>query len=133
MGVKTDANDGATKAGTVTTDAWYAPTAFDLLNITPTLRLPSQLRYQGLEQLWACTLGFGARRFGSTNNPETLATGAYKHRYELDSVMGATPWMLGEGWQLGDGLQLGQRRIRRGTVAVDLQSEVWEFLSAPGE
>jgi hypothetical protein len=123
------ANDGVEKAGTRTTTSGIGPVAFDLMNIAPSLQIPLQLRYQGLEQLWACALGFGAKRFGATLNPETLATGAYKHRYELDSVVGATPWMLGEGFQVGTELQLGQRRIRRGTFAADLQSEVWECLS----
>lgn len=124
-----DANDGVQKEGARTTSSGLGPIAFDLLHIAPTLRLPLQLRYQGLEALWACALGFGAKRYGATANPETLATGAYKHRYELDSTMGALPWMLGEGFQLGTELQLGQRRIRRGTFAADLHSEVWEFLS----
>lgn len=123
-----DGNDGVSKEGARTTTSGLGPIAFDLTSITPTLRVPLQLRYQGLEPLWACALGFGAKRFSSTLNPETLATGAYRHRYELDSVMGAVPWMLGEGFQLGEG-SIGQRRVRRGTFAADLQSEVWEFLS----
>lgn len=125
-----EANDGVQKIGAYTTTAARGPIAFDLLHRAPTLRLPLQLRYQGLEPLWACALGFGAKRFGATLNPEPLAAGAYKHRYELDMVMGGIPWMLGEGFQLGTELQLGQQRIRRGTFAADLQSEVWEFLSA---
>ena len=122
-------NDGVTRAGSRTLVSGLAPVAFDLLSIAPTLQVPLQLRYQGLEQAWALACGFGAKRFGATVNPETLATGAYKHRYELDLTQGATPWMLGEGFQLGSELTLGQRRIRRATIACDLRSEVWEFLS----
>lgn len=125
-----DANDGANKAGAPSLASSLGPLAFDLLSLAPTLTVPLQARYEGLEQLWALACGFGPRRYGATLNPETLATGAYRHRYELEAEAGSTPWMLGEGWQLGDTLQLGQRKTKRATVAADLQAEVWELLSS---
>ena len=125
-----DVNDGGNKAGARSLASGIGPLAFDLLSLAPTLTLPLQALYEGLEPLWALACGFGPRRYGSTFNPETLATGAYRHRYELEAESGSTPWMLGEGWQLGDGLLLGQRKVKRATVAADLQAEVWELLSS---
>lgn len=125
-----DVNDGGNKAGAPSLASGLSPLAFDLLSLAPTLTLPLQARYEGLEQLWALACGFGPRRYGATLNPETLATGAYRHRYELEAEAGSTAWMLGEGWQLGDGLLLGQRKIKRATIAADLQAEVWELLSS---
>lgn len=125
--------DGVNKTGAYTQDSGFGPIGYDLTGIVPAITLPLQMRYQGLEQLWACALGFMAGRISGTLMPQTLATGAYRHLYELDDHLSALwPWMYNDGWQFQSPAEItwGARKVRRGTVALDLQSEVWELKSA---
>lgn len=124
-------NDGIEKAGGVTLNAPLATDTFDVLRKAPTVAPPLVARYQGLEQLWACAFGHMPKRIGSTVMPETLATGAYRHLYEIDTrLSGLEMWMLGDGFQVGTELLIGQRKIRRGTFALDDQVSVREWLSS---
>lgn len=124
-------NDGVNKKGVADATSGLAPVAFDIQDITPSLSLPLQLRYHGLESLWGCALGYGAKRISTTLNPETLATGVYRHSYEVDPNVSDFPWQLGDGFHLGaNELSLGQRRITHGTMALDMVSEVWELKSS---
>lgn len=95
-------NGSATHADVVAQDA-AAPKTFDV-------------RYQGLETIWACALGFQAKRISGTVFPEQLAVGAYKHRFEIDARLHGEAWELGDGFLLGE-LTLGQQKVRRMTAA----------------
>lgn len=126
----TPGNDGIQKAGGVTTNAALATDTFDVLQKTPSAEPPLVARYEGLEQLWACALGHMPKRIGSTVMPETLAAGAYRHLYEVDTRLGSLDmWTLGDGFQIGTELLIGQRKVRRGTLALDDQVSVREWLS----
>ena len=124
-------NDGVEKAETGSIETGLGPTGFDVLSVMPTATVSLKARYQGLEQLWACALGYMAKRIGATVLPETLAAGVYRHLFELDaSLSTAAGWTLADGFQVGSELLVGQRRVRRGTYAVDYQVSVWEWLSS---
>lgn len=125
------ANDGVEKAGTGSVETGLGPTGFDVLSVMPTATVSMKARYQGLEPLWACALGYMAKRIGATVMPETLAAGVFRHLLELDaSLSTAAGWTLADGFQVGTELLVGQRRVRRGTFAVDFQVSGWEWLSS---
>lgn len=89
------------------------------------------VRYGGLESTWAAALGYAGRSIGGTVFPETVASGAYRHRYELAPRLRDEPWTLADGFMLDSGLLQGQERCRRGTLAALLSSgTVWELRSA---
>jgi len=124
-------NDGETKSSVRTVQSGLGPTSWDVLSLLPTAGVPIQARYQGLEALWACALGHMAKRIGATVLPETLAAGVYRHLYELDARLStAESWASGDGFLCGTEVQCGQRKVRRGTLAVDFQVSVWEWLSS---
>ena len=86
--------------------------------------------YNGLDVVWALALGRMARRLGGSDNPEPLATGAYRHTIEVDPVMHSHAWELtSSGIQLGEA-SIGQQLARRATLAIDTRVSTWEFTSA---
>jgi hypothetical protein len=101
------------------------------MGIAPTAVLPLNVHYQGLEACWACALGHMARRIGATVLPEELAVGAYRHLFEVDTTLATyTEWAASAGWNSGEqGFVVGQQKVRRGTLAIDYQVSVWEWLS----
>lgn len=86
--------------------------------------------YNRLAPIWAMALGRMAKRLGGTDNPETLASGAYRHTMEIDPQLHAHAWELGGGVELGDGILIGQQLARRATLVLDYGVSAWEFLSA---
>ena len=95
-------------------------------SITPTFLAA----YEGLEPLFACSLGYMAKRYGATVFPEQLAAGAYRHRYEIDDTLQADYWRTADGWNSGDSLNSGSRKTRRLTFAATVGDlEAWEWLS----
>jgi len=85
--------------------------------------------YEGLEFLWLACLGFQPYRISNgTPQPENLAGTAYQHHFELDTAQADRWWGCGEGLVPGD-IDTGQIKVRRGTLAVDKQSAVWEHRS----
>src|ERR1043166_488640 len=68
-------NPGVQQRSVSTMASGLGPTHFDLLAQQPTVDVELKAVYQGLESLWACALGYMAKRIGSTVLPETLATG----------------------------------------------------------
>ena len=124
-------NDGIEKSGYATVASGLGLAGFDVIHAMPTATPALKATYQGLEAFWACTMGHMAKRIGAIVFPEVLATGVYRHLLEQDATLGATAeWTLGDGFQLGTELLLGQRKVRRGTFAVDMQMSVWEWLSS---
>lgn len=85
--------------------------------------------YNGLAVIWALALGRQAYRIGGTDNPETLASGAYQHTFEIDPKHHSHAWELGSGVELGDGVDIGQQLARRSTLVIDHGVSCWEFLS----
>jgi hypothetical protein len=125
------ANDGITKAGYSSVQSGLGPAGFDVLSKLPTAGATVKAKYQGMEQLWACVLGHMAKRIGATLLPELLAAGVYRHLYEIDTHLStASGWAFGDGFQFGTEVNFGQRKVRRGTFAVDMQVSVWEWLSS---
>lgn len=122
-------NVGPERRGVATRLSALAPVAYDVLAIAPQITLDMQLRYAGLEQVWACALGMMAPTLGGVAMPQVVAAGVFRHLYELAPALSAEPWTVGEGWRLGTGLVVGQRKIRRATLAIDMGSEIWEWLS----
>jgi len=88
-----------------------------------------RLRYGGLEDLWCAMLGLEPLAIGSTAMPATVATGAYRHLFEVDDSLEAEAWAIGDGWLLG-GLTIGAYKLRRGTLALSKGVSVWECKSA---
>lgn len=100
--------------------------------ISRSLEVPFSLdaRYEGLEVLWACALGYQAKRIGGTLNPEQLEVGAYRHRFEIDTRLHAEAWTYSDGFITGTELTYGQRKVRRMTIASYRSAvSVWEALS----
>lgn len=124
-------DEGVQKRGSIGPVSGLGPTAFDVLNVTPRVTVPWKLRYEGFEQLVACALGHGAKRLNTVVMPESLGMGAYRHLYELDARLStAEAWQAApDGFQDGE-LLAGQRKVRRGTLAVNFGISVWEWLSA---
>jgi hypothetical protein len=90
-------------------------------------------RYSGLEFLFAASLGFMAKRIGSTVMPEVLGGGAFRHLFEIDPVLEGQGWLAGEGWvanDTGPELIADFQKLRRGTFVVDKGVLLWETLSA---
>lgn len=91
------------------------------------------LSYNHLEFVLASLFGFAARRdaAGTLLPTEVSApSGAYLHRFELATALGAIPWRAGEGFIAGDGLLAGERRATRFTYATQRGDEVWETRSS---
>ena len=124
-------HDGAHHQGRSGTDTGLGPQVFDLVEHLPLASTTWRLRYQGFEQLLACALGHGAKRLASVVMPEVLASGAYRHLYELDTGLStASAWdATADGFLTGE-LAAGQRKVRRGTLVLSSQQGVWEWLSA---
>ena len=92
--------------------------------------VPLQATYNGLETVWALALGYQAKRYAGIVFPQELATGVYKHRFEVDSDLRSLAWdATADGFSGGE-LAAGQQRIRRATFVADKQVECWESLSA---
>jgi hypothetical protein len=123
--------DGVTKAGYSSVASGLGPAGFDVVSILPAATVTLKAQYQGLEALWACALGYMAKRIGATVLPEALGGGAFRHLYELDTGLStAHTWDASADGFTGGELLAGQRKVRRGTFAVDLGVSVWEFLSS---
>lgn len=122
-GIETEPHEGASSG--------LGPEAVVVTGIAPTASLTLKARYEGLETLWACALGYMAKRIGTTVMPELLAAGVYRHLYEIDTGLSTLwPWGADADGFLAAELSSGQRKVRRGTFAVDLQVSVWELLSS---
>lgn len=83
-----------------------------------------EARYSGIEFLLAAAMGFQKPPV-----PETIDTGVYRHIYEIDRTIHASPWTFGEGWKFGQGLVFGQRKTRRGTYSSQKGFTMWQGLS----
>lgn len=116
----------------LSTMSGYGPVTQQTQQTLPAnLTVPFEVQYEGFEALWACALGYMARRHSSTMFPETIVSGAYRHRYEMDRVLQAVPWEIGDGWAIGSEIAIGQRKTRRLTVAATTGNvAAWEWLSA---
>jgi len=123
---------GVVHAPVATVDQSYGLADVDITGILPTVGVEMQPVYQGLESLWACALGHMQKRIGGVVMPAALGGGAYRHFYEMDSALAtsALTWnQTPDGFLPGDNLDPAQRKVRRGTLAADLQTSVWEWLS----
>jgi hypothetical protein len=86
--------------------------------------------YNYLEDVWSMALGHQAKRYGGTVFPQTIESGAYKHRFEVDHDLRGAGWKAGHGnFLANDNLLAGQQKLRRGTLVVDKQVSAWESLS----
>jgi len=121
---------GANKHGVMSVGGGVGLHAFDLVSLLPAATFPMQGTYEGLESFWACALGYMAKRLQGTVMPEQLAPGVYRHLFELDAVLStAQAWDAAADGFVGGELLAGQRRVRRGTLALDMGYGVWEWLS----
>jgi hypothetical protein len=84
--------------------------------------------YNGLELIYALSLGFQGKRYSGTVYPASVSTGAWRHRFEIDDDLRSVPWEEADGFVEGE-LDEGTQRIRRATLCVDKQLAVWESLS----
>lgn len=122
-------NEGTMFAFNATTEHGRGPDSADLLTVFPGETWDCRLHYQGFEQMLACSLGYQAKRLNNVLQPQLLATGVYRHIFEVDDTLGTvTAWTENDGFtsaELGPALY----RVRRGTAAVWRQVSVWETLS----
>jgi hypothetical protein len=109
---------GVQQTPVVTRAASVGPAALDLAIRLPSVRLRFRWRYQGLEALLACALGYMPATL-----PEVLGPGVYRHLYEL------SPDLASEPWPSVDAQPPTARLVRRGTLAVDRQVSIWELVS----
>jgi hypothetical protein len=113
-----DFDTGVQQVPVVTRAHALGPHALDVLAKAPSVRVTFRWRYQGLEELLACTLGYMPATL-----PQPLGAGAYRHLYEVSPDLGSEPWPS------ADSQPIGTRLVRRGTFAVWRQVSVWELLS----
>ena len=113
-----DFDPGVQQEPVVTRASAFGPHALDIVAQTPSVQVSFRWRYQGLEALLACALGYMPAAF-----PETLGSGAYRHLYELSADLASEPWPV------PDGQPTSTRLVRRGTFAAWRQVSVWELLS----
>jgi hypothetical protein len=113
-----DFDAGVQQVPVVTRAHALGPQALDVVSKAPSVRVAFRWRYQGLEALLACALGYMPAAL-----PQTLGGGAYRHLYEVSADLASEPWPV-EGGQ-----PTGTRLVRRGTFAAWRQVSVWELLS----
>lgn len=112
-----------------------SPSLPDVTGWRVTASGPLQLKYDGLNFLWLQALGYMPKRQGGSSvgvtMPELMATGVYKHLYEIDDRLVDQDWTSGEGgWVSGDsGLLPGLQKIRRATYALSEQIVLNEYRS----
>jgi hypothetical protein len=109
---------GVQQAPVVTRAHALGPRALDVVSKAPSVRVAFRWRYQGLEALLGCALGYMPAAF-----PQPLGSGAYRHLYELSADLAS------ETWPDMDGQPTGTRLVRRGTFAAWRQVSVWQVLS----
>ena len=113
-----DFDAGVQQVPVVTRAHALGPHALDVLAKAPSVRVTFRWRYQGLEELLACTLGYMPATL-----PQPLGAGAYRHIYEVSPDLGSEPWPS------ADSQPTGTRLVRRGTFAAWRQVSVWEVMS----
>lgn len=113
-----DFDAGVQQEPVVTRAHALGPHALDMVAKAPSVRVSFRWRYQGLEALLACALGYMPAAF-----PQALGAGAYRHLYELSVDLASEPWPV------PDGQPTSTRLVRRGTFAAWRQVSVWEILS----
>lgn len=113
-----DFDAGVQQAPVVTRAHALGPQALDVVARTPSVRIGFRWRYQGLEALLACALGYMPAAL-----PQGLGGGAYRHLYEVSADLALEPWPL------PDGQPPTIRLVRRGTFAAWRQVSVWELRS----
>jgi len=113
-----DFDAGVQQVPVVTRAHALGPHALDVVAKAPSVRVAFRWRYQGLEALLACALGYMPAA-----HPQTLGGGAYRHLYELSADLAS------EAWPAADGQPPAVRLVRRGTFAAWRQVSVWELTS----
>jgi hypothetical protein len=113
-----DFDPGVQQAPVVTRAHALGPHALDVIAHTPSVRVSFRWRYQGLEALLGCALGYMPASL-----PQPLGGGAYRHLYEVSADLASEPWPS------TDSQPPTTRLVRRGTFAVWRQVSVWELLS----
>ena len=125
-------SDGASKQFIESRAAPYGYEAATLTSTTPDAQPVFALRYEGFEQLFCDALGHMSKRIGATVLPEVIASGVYRHLYEIDNDLStARLWTAAaDGIEAGDAIPAAQRQVRRGTLAFARTVSVWEYRSA---
>jgi hypothetical protein len=81
--------------------------------------------YRGIESVLVSALGF----CDYTDSPETVAAGVYKHTIELAENLHTESWAAGDGILAGSGYLAGDNKVRRGTLCIDKDVSIWEYIS----
>ncbi len=81
--------------------------------------------YRGIESIICSALGFS----NYTDSPAAIATGVYKHTFELAENLHTESWAAGDGILAGSGYLAGDTKVRRGTLCVDKTISIWEYIS----
>jgi len=113
-----DFDAGVQQTPVVTRARALGPQALDVVARAPSVRIAFRWRYQGLEALLACAMGYMPAGL-----PTSLGGGAYRHLYELSTDLASEPWP-----EL-DAQPQATRLVRRGTFAAWRQVSVWELKS----
>lgn len=88
--------------------------------------LNANLRWRGLERIFLCAMGFECAP--ATNaSPALLATGAYRHLFEIDESLVDEPWSSGD--ERASGFNSNDRKVRRGQLGIFKGNEDWVFYS----
>lgn len=81
--------------------------------------------YRGVESILVAGLGFA----DYTASPETVAGGVYKHTFEVADQLHTESWAAGDGILAGSGYLAGDNKVRRGSVCIDKNVSIWEYIS----
>ena len=101
-----DFDAGVQQVPVVTRAHALGPHALDVVAKAPSVRVSFRWRYERLEALLGCALGYMPAAF-----PQPLGSGAYRHLYELSADLASEPWPS------TDAQPTATRLVRRGTFA----------------
>jgi hypothetical protein len=113
-----DFDAGVQQVPVVTRAHALGPHALDVVARTPSVRIGFRWRYEGLQALLGCALGYMPAAL-----PTPLGAGAYRHLYEVSADLASEPWPT------ADAQPPTARLVRRGTFAAWRQVSVWELMS----
>jgi len=98
-----DFDAGVQQTPVVTRARALGPQALDVVARAPSVRIAFRWRYQGLEALLACAMGYMPAGL-----PTSLGGGAYRHLYELSTDLASEPWPELDAQPQAAGLDLGE-------------------------
>jgi len=84
-------------------------------------------RWRGFERLLLCAMGFENAAL-TNSSPVLIATGAYRHVFEMDHSLVDSPWSSGD--ERAPGFNSNDRKVRRGQLGIFKGLDDWVYYSS---